>query len=201
MIEPVGRRPFLIGAVLALGAWHTPAAAANAGEEDQDWKIFERMVNLFVSITTATNILADGITTSKFTAILNKMDTPLAAIIRAKTTVFTNLDDGTCRSSTVARVRVANNAAQSIRPLLRTLSQDVSNFEAAIKPGGTRDAAAELAVQLTQLEGLKFWIDNIGGFCGRSVVQRQELLRDVQRGIKTARNARKELGALLDRIG
>jgi hypothetical protein len=198
MTTSLDRRLFIAGSVtvlmLSLGANAVPP------DESEDWGVFSKLAGIFVAIQAATQPIADGITRLKFVRFLNGIQGPLTDILREKNAVLDALEIGTCTTDARTVEAMASRPAQRIIPLVTLLQQKVATLSTAIKPGDTRQAATELANDMSRLQSRKMWVHQLNGFCGRPPADRAAFVARVKQSIAIVQEAQKKLDALLDHL-
>ena len=199
MTTSLDRRLFLAGGMTAL---MLPASAAIAflPDESEDWGVFSKLAGVFVAIQAATQPIADGITRLKFVRFLNGVQGPLTDILREKNAVLDALEIGTCTTDARTVEAMATRPAQRIIPLVTVLQQKVATLSTAIKPGDTRQAATQLANDMSRLQSRKMWVHQLDGFCESPPAERAAFFARVKQSIAIVQEAQKKLDALLDHL-
>jgi hypothetical protein len=197
--DHLDRRSFL-GLAAGLAAFPNAAIAAPRRLADDDWAIFSKLASLFASVMEATDPIADGITRLKFVRFLNSIHGPLADIIREKQVVLDTLLSAQCTGDATTIRSLAGGAAEKIVPLVKVLEGHVRVLSTAIKPAGTREAAAKLADSMHGLQSRKMWVHRISSYCHGSPQARSAFLAEVRRSASMAADARSKLDGLLDHL-
>lgn len=200
MIDNFDRRSIL---GLAVGLATFPGAVIAAPlrlPDDDDWAVFSTLASVFASVMEATDPIADGITRLKFVRFLNSIHGPLADITHEKQVVLDTLLSAQCTGDAATIRLLAGAAAARIVPLVAVLESRVRVLSTAIKPPGTREAAAKLADSMRGLQSRKMWVHRIDGYCHGSPQARSAFLAEVRRSASMAHDARVKLDGLLDHL-